>query len=111
FVDVVAIPPSWGAWHSGPLAATANELAAMPSLHLAWALWSSAAMWLIARRWPLRILALLYPMVTLVAVLGTANHFFFDVLGGVLTAVAAGAGAAAWERWRSARSQKLAVPR
>jgi hypothetical protein len=101
FVDVVAVTHSWGAWHSGALASSANELAAMPSLHIAWALWSSAAMWLIAKRSPLRILAVVYPIVTLVAVLGTANHFFFDVLGGVLTAVASAALAWAWARHRT----------
>jgi hypothetical protein len=103
FVDVVAVTHSWGAWHSGRLASSANELAAMPSLHVAWALWCSAALWLIARRWPLRILAVIYPLVVLVAVLGTANHFFFDVLGGVLTLAVAGAAAWAWQRWRSPR--------
>jgi hypothetical protein len=101
FVDVVAITHSWGAWHSGALASSANELAAMPSLHIAWALWSSTAMWLIARRSALRVVAVVYPLITLVAVLGTANHFFFDVLGGVLTIMVAGAGAWAWQRQRS----------
>ena len=39
-------------------------------------------MWLIAKRSALRVLfAVVYPMVTVVAV-GTANHFFFDLLGG-----------------------------
>jgi hypothetical protein len=38
FVDVVAVTHTWGAWHSGALASQANELAAMPSLHMAWAL-------------------------------------------------------------------------
>jgi hypothetical protein len=102
FVDVVAITHSWGAWHSGALASSANQLAAMPSLHIAWALWCSASLWLIARRPPLKVVAVIYPMVTLVAVLGTANHFFFDVLGGVLTALAAAGAAWAWTRRRSA---------
>jgi hypothetical protein len=100
FLDVVAITHSWGAWHSGALASSANELAAMPSLHIAWALWCSVAMWLIARRSALRILAVIYPVVTTVVVLGTANHFFFDVVGGAMTLVVAGAGAWAWQRWR-----------
>jgi PAP2 superfamily len=110
FVDVVAVTHSWGAWHSGALASSANELAAMPSLHIAWALWCSAAMWLIARRAPLRILAVLYPIVTLVAVLGTANHFFLDVVGGALTFAAAGLIAWSWQQHRLARSRRTPVP-
>jgi membrane-associated phospholipid phosphatase len=93
FIDVVASTHAWGAWHSGALASQANELAAMPSLHMAWALWCGLALWLIARRWPLRALAVAYPTVVCIAVLGTANHYFLDVLAGAATAVlAAGLG-------------------
>lgn len=109
FVDVVALTHSWGAWHSGALAAQANELAAMPSLHMAWALWCGIVMWLIAKRSALRVLAVVYPMVTVVAVLGTANHFFFDLLGGVLTLAAAGGLAMVWERRRPGRRRPEAV--
>jgi membrane-associated phospholipid phosphatase len=107
FVDVVAVTHTWGAWHTGALASQANELAAMPSLHMAWALWSGAALWLIARRWPLRVVAVVYPLLTLFAVLGTGNHFFLDVAAGALTAVAAALMAWAWARWRAGRRPVL----
>jgi len=72
----------------------------MPSLHMAWALWCGLALWFVARRWPLKALAVAYPLLTVVAVLGTANHFFLDVVGGVLTALVAGAVAFAISRVR-----------
>jgi diacylglycerol O-acyltransferase len=37
FTDVVASTHAIGSWHTGALASHANELAAMPSLHIAWA--------------------------------------------------------------------------
>jgi membrane-associated phospholipid phosphatase len=109
FVDLVAVTHTWGAWHGGALASHANELAAMPSLHMAWALWSGAAIWLIARRWPLRVLAVIYPLFTVFVVLATGNHFFLDVVAGALTAVAAGLAAWAWERRQRRRTPVAAT--
>ena len=39
FVDVVSSTHAIGSWHTGALASQANQLAAMPSLHIAWAVW------------------------------------------------------------------------
>ena len=89
FTDVVAVSHTLGSWHSGALASQANEFAAMPSLHIAWAVWSAIAIWRVSRRWPVRVLAVGYPLFTAVAVLATANHFLLDVLGGVVTTGAA----------------------
>ena len=104
FVDVVATTHAWGAWHSGALASQANELAAMPSLHMAWALWCGLALWLIARRWPLKVAAVVYPAVTCVAVLTTANHFLIDVVAGAGAAVLAAGLAYGWVWWRNQRT-------
>ncbi|MDQ0790474.1 phosphatase PAP2 family protein [Streptomyces sp. B3I8] len=57
----------------------ANQFAAMPSLHFGWAL--MVALGLIAAtrsRW--RWLWLLHPAVTLLVIVGTANHFWLDSL-------------------------------
>ncbi|MFK4068366.1 phosphatase PAP2 family protein [Streptomyces sp. NPDC029674] len=57
----------------------ANQFAAMPSLHFGWAL--MLAVGLIAAtssRW--RWLWLLHPLVTLLVVVGTANHYWLDAL-------------------------------
>jgi PAP2 superfamily len=85
FTDVVAATHAIGSWHTGALASAANEFAAMPSLHIAWAVWCTVVVWQIStRRW-LRALAVLYPCVTAVAVLSTGNHYVLDLLGGLVT--------------------------
>ena len=63
-----------------------NLYAAMPSLHVAWAVWCAAAVVLALRsRW--RHLAWLYPMWTTFVIVATANHFFLDALAGLALAV------------------------
>jgi len=85
FTDVVAATHTLGSWHTGALASQANQLAAMPSLHIAWAVWCTLVIWQIStRRW-LRALAVIYPFVTGFAVLSTGNHFLLDILGGLAT--------------------------
>ena len=89
YVDIVADTHAFGSWHTGTLATAANQLAAMPSLHIAWAAWSSLAMGRILggyrNRWVLAVW--LYPVVTTVAVLATGNHFLLDVVAGLGTMV------------------------
>ena len=86
WVDVVAVTHAVGGAGVGAAAHVANNFAAMPSLHLAWATWSALAARVVFadRRW--RSLAWLYPVVTVVDVLATANHFLADCAAGVLTA-------------------------
>ena len=50
FTDVVATTHAIGSWHTGALASQANQLAAMPSLHIAWAVWCTVAIWRLTRR-------------------------------------------------------------
>lgn len=89
FTDVVATSHTLGSWHTGKLASDADQLAAMPSLHIAWAVWCGVALWRISRRRSMRALALLYPLLTTVVVLSTANHYLLDVLAGAATAAVA----------------------
>ncbi len=89
FTDVVAQSGAFGSWHSGSLASHANQLAAMPSLHIAWALWCTLVVWRLSRRVWLRALAVLYPCITGFAVLSTGNHYVFDIVAGALTLAAA----------------------
>ncbi len=62
FVDVVAVTHAWGSWQTNAVASQANELAAMPSLHMAWACWTAVALWqmLRGRRW--RVVVVVYPL-------------------------------------------------
>jgi membrane-associated phospholipid phosphatase len=85
FTDVVASTHAFGSWHTGALASQANQVAAMPSLHMAWAAWCSLALWRISERRLVRALALLYPCLTALAVLATGNHFVLDIVAGLLT--------------------------
>lgn len=89
FSDVVASTHAFGSWHTGALASQANQLAAMPSLHIAWAVWCGVAVWQMSTRVPLRVLAAVYPCITAFAVLATGNHYLLDVLAGVLLVVIA----------------------
>jgi hypothetical protein len=64
-----------------------DPFAAMPSLHMAWAVWCAAAIYpAMKRRWT-KAAAIAYPVVTLVAVVATGNHFVFDTVAGVLVAL------------------------
>ena len=51
FDDVVASTHALGGWHTGPLATVANQFAALPSLHMAWAAWCSLVLWSMSRRY------------------------------------------------------------
>jgi hypothetical protein len=83
FTDVVASSHTLGSWHTGSLASEANQLAAMPSLHIAWAVWCGIVLWLLSERRVVRALAFVYPLLTTFAVLATGNHFTLDVVAGI----------------------------
>ncbi|WP_411112258.1 phosphatase PAP2 family protein [Streptomyces sp. c-19] len=57
----------------------ANQFAAMPSLHFGWALMVAIGL-IAATRSRLRVLWLLHPLLTLLVIVGTANHYWFDAL-------------------------------
>ena len=72
------------------LVAGANEYAAMPSVHIAWAS-AVALIIIVAARSPWRWLALVYPFATLWVVVVTGNHFIIDGVASVaLLGVAVG---------------------
>ena len=70
--------------------ASANPFAAMPSLHLAWAVWSAMFAARLIRRRSLRSVAYTYPVVTTIVVMATANHYLLDAVAGAVLALAAG---------------------
>ncbi|MEU7009927.1 phosphatase PAP2 family protein [Streptomyces sp. NPDC046332] len=57
----------------------ANQFAAMPSLHFGWALMVAIGL-IVATRARWRWLWLLHPALTLLVIVGTANHYWFDAL-------------------------------
>lgn len=109
YIDVVAQTHAFGSWHSGTLATAANQLAAMPSLHIGWAAWSALAAWRILprRRWT--GLVWLYPVLTAVAVMATGNHFLCDVLAGAATLAISTLVADRWEGWWANRQARRAL--
>jgi hypothetical protein len=77
FVDTAKVfgPASYGG--SSPYKGFANQFAAMPSLHFGWALVIAWAV-LIATKSRWRYLVILHPVITLAAIVLTANHYWLD---------------------------------
>jgi hypothetical protein len=84
FVDTLKVVGGLWNFSEGPVSDVSNQYAAMPSLHIGWALWCGIAIYVCARRRWVRLLGLAYPIGTLVVIVGTANHFILDAVGGVL---------------------------
>ncbi len=70
--------------------ASANPYAAMPSLHLAWAVWSAMFAAVLIRRRSVRLFLYAYPVVTTIVVMATANHYLLDAVAGAALALIAG---------------------
>ena len=83
FVDTVRADGTIFSWGS-PLVSQANQMAAMPSLHIAWAVWVSVVLALLSSRWWVQGLSAVHVTVTLWVILATANHYWLDAVGGVL---------------------------
>src|SRR5216683_2326222 len=89
----------------------ANQLSAMPSVHVGWAILVAIAVIAALRsRW--RWLALLYPVMTTLAVVVTANHFWLDGIAAaiVLLLVLAAQWATRWLLDRRAGRAEPARP-
>lgn len=107
FVDTMArySQTSYQAQEMGPFV---NPFAALPSLHIGWALLLSLALWRArGRRGPLwRVglwgaAAVLLPAAQFLAVVMTANHYVLDVAAGAAAAAAAALIALGWQRTRA----------
>ena len=77
-----------------------NEYAAMPSIHIAWALILSVTLVLTARPLLVRVLAAAYPAVMLVTVVVTGNHYLLDAVGGAAVVALGLVAALAYARLR-----------
>ena len=69
---------------SDALGSLYNPFAAVPSLHFGYALLVGATLAVVARRRLVRLLGWSYPVVMLLVIVGTGNHFFFDAAAGAL---------------------------
>lgn len=94
FVDTIDKYGIWGAVGDKANAdGASNQFAAMPSMHIGWSTWSAVVIVVFATSWWVKALGALYPLITLLAIVGTANHYFLDAFGG-LVALAIGFGVA-----------------
>ena len=64
-------------YSTNPNDSAANQFAAMPSLHFGWAV-IVAAGFVAVRRTSTSLLAFLHPVITLIAIVATANHYWID---------------------------------
>jgi hypothetical protein len=104
YIDLVAAVHHLPVWQGGATALDANQLSAMPSLHIAWAVWAAVAVWRMSPRVWLRGVAVAYPLVTMFAVMATGNHYLADgVIGAMITAVAVLGADRLWA-WRRTRA-------
>ncbi|MEX2289628.1 MAG: phosphatase PAP2 family protein [Mycobacteriales bacterium] len=94
-VDTLASVGGIWSYDHGVLERISDPFAAMPSLHLAWATWCALVLWVLARdagrprAW--RAVAVAHPVLTLVVVLVTGNHWYLDAVAGVLLVLAVAA--------------------
>lgn len=117
YLDTVVYYKTWGSWADPTIATHSNQYAAMPSLHIAWALWCGYVLYRITHRRWVMALAIVYPLATLVVIMGTANHYLLDAVVGALVIAAAVAlefglrtgRAALRARYRSRRSTMAAI--
>lgn len=104
YIDTVREVGGIWSFESSGMEAISNQYAAMPSLHIGWALWS--ALILVPRLKPLwaRVLAALYPVLTLFAIVVTANHYWIDGIGGVAVVAFGWWASKTYQRWRDQRA-------
>lgn len=84
FVDTLARYPTFWSFNSGAMSKISNQYAAMPSVHVAWSTW--CALVLVPRlraNWA-KVLAALYPLMTVTVIVLTGNHYLLDAVGGLV---------------------------
>jgi hypothetical protein len=104
FVDTVDRYGGWISFGNDGYKDVSNQYAAMPSMHIGWSTWCALVLVpLLRRRWA-KVLAALYPVLTLTCIVLTANHYWIDGVGG-LVCLAAGFGIARLIAQQRARSR------
>ncbi|MCW7943633.1 membrane protein [Streptomyces hygroscopicus] len=91
----------------GAMTSVTNQYAAMPSLHFGWSLWCGIVIAVLAPRWWMKALGMLHPLLTVSAIVATANHWVLDAVGGALVV---GSGFALTHLLAGPRAVVAAVP-
>ena len=89
FVDALVEYPTFWTVDAEATRTVSNPFAAMPSLHCAWAIWVACAVYPRVESNVVRVLAILYPIVTVYTVVSTGNHYFLDAVGGLIAFILA----------------------
>lgn len=100
YVDTLRDYGGLWSFDDGALKAVSNQYAAMPSLHFGWSTWCACVLVPALRAQWAKALAIAYPVLTLFAIVVTANHYWIDAAAG---AAILGLGYLAG-RWWSLRS-------
>ncbi|MYJ02136.1 MAG: inositol phosphorylceramide synthase [Chloroflexi bacterium] len=88
YIDTLALRAA-PAYQAQEVGLFVNPYAALPSLHVGWALLAGIALWRISPRRSARLLAIAIPLSQCWAVVATANHWTLDAVAGVAVCVAA----------------------
>jgi hypothetical protein len=94
FVDTMAQYSGtgwWGVDASAPrgVGSFTNQFAAMPSLHVGWALWCGWQLTRHGKRLVTRVAGVVYPAIITIVVMATGNHYLLDAVAGVAVVVLA----------------------
>jgi hypothetical protein len=82
-----------------------NPYAAVPSLHFGWSLLIGVGLILAVGRTLGWVLGIVLPLLMLIAIVATANHFFFDAAAGLVVCLIGLLAAAAVQRWQASRER------
>jgi hypothetical protein len=84
FVDTVERYGGWISFGNSGYKDISNQYAAMPSMHIGWSTWCALVLVpMLRKRWK-KILAALYPLLTLMCIVVTGNHYWIDGVGGLI---------------------------
>lgn len=84
YIDTVHGPQDLANPNFGALTEVSNQYAAMPSLHVGWALWCGLVILFMAPKTWMKVLGVAYPLTTTFVVMATANHYILDAVGGAV---------------------------
>ncbi len=84
YVDTIAEYGGWISFGNEGMKDVSNQYAAMPSMHIGWSTWAAIVLYPLVRRRGVKVLVALYPVITLVCIVLTANHYWIDGLGGLV---------------------------
>ena len=83
YVDTIATYGGWISFGNEGMKEVSNQYAAMPSMHIGWATWTTIVLLpLVRRRWA-KALVVAHPFLTLTCIVLTGNHYWIDGLGGL----------------------------